>query len=141
MVKHTTITLKSVNESDCPFLYEILSERDPRANISHRKMPSYDEHVKFVISKPYAKWYIIVHKNEKIGSTYLTRQNEIGIFIKKAFHNKGLGKKAIHLLMKKNPRDRYLANVNPKNIKSARFFKKNGFLLIQHTYELRVTEI
>ena len=28
------------------------------------------------------------------------------------------------------------ANVNPKNKKSLDFFKKNGFKLIQYTYEL-----
>jgi len=29
------------------------------------------------------------------------------------------------------------ANVNPKNSKSIKFFKKNRYKLLQHTYELR----
>ena len=37
--------------------------------------------------------------------------------------------------MKKNPRKRFLANVSPKNKKSMEFFKKNGFKLIQYTFE------
>jgi len=36
----------------------------------------------------------------------------------------------------KNPRKRYLANVNPENLKSIRFFKNNGFKRIQYTFEL-----
>ena len=39
-------------------------------------------------------------------------------------------------LIKKHPRERYLANVNPKNKKSVNFFKKNSFKLIQYTFEL-----
>lgn len=130
------IKLKPVSKSDSEFLYKLLEERDPKANISHRKMPTYKEHVKFVLSKPYTKWYIILLENNKIGSIYLSRADEIGIFLKERKQNKGIGKSALALLMKKNPRKRYLANVNPKNKKSVGFFKQNGFDLIQHTYEL-----
>ena len=131
-----TVTLKEVTKSDCPFLYELLNERDPRVNISHKKMPSYKKHIEFVMSKPYSKWYMIYYKNQRSGSIYLTNQNEIGIFVKKEMQDRKIGKKALQLLMKHNPRTRYLANVSPKNMKSIRFFKKNGFKLIQHTYEL-----
>jgi len=34
------------------------------ANISHKKMPSYEEHVQFVHSKSYSVWYIIIANNE-----------------------------------------------------------------------------
>ena len=128
--------LRPVKESDCLFLYELLKERDSRANISHKKMPNFAQHVKFVLSKPYAKWYVIVECEKNAGSIYLTKDNEIGIFLKKDVQCKGIGFNALKLLMEKNPRDRYLANVNPKNKKSIQFFKNNGFKLIQHTYEL-----
>ena len=114
----------------------MLKERDPKVNISHKKMPSYSEHVKFVMSEPYSKWYIIKFSRKKIGSIYLTSQNEIGIFLKRETQRKGLGKLALASLMRKNPRKRYLANVNPSNKKSNRFFQNSGFKLIQHTYEL-----
>ena len=58
------------------------------------------------------------------------------IFLNKKIQGKGIGFKALKLLIDKNPRKRYLANVNPKNKKSSYFFKNNGFNLIQHTYEL-----
>lgn len=133
---NSIVRLKAVTKSDCQFLYDLLKERDHKANISHKKMPSYKKHVKFVMSKPYSKWYIINYKNQKAGSIYLTNQNEVGIFIKKELQFKGMGKKALQLLMKHNPRSRYLANISPKNTTSIKFFKENGFNLIQYTYEL-----
>ena len=130
------LELKNVTKADVRFLYNQLKERDPKINISHKKMPSYSEHTKFVLSKPYSKWYIIYYKNRKVGNVYLSKMNEIGIFILKTIKIKGLGSLVLEQILEKNPKTRYLANVNPKNIKSAKFFEKNGFRLIQHTYEL-----
>ncbi len=131
------ITLRPVESSDYRFLYDLLKERDPKANISHKKMPSFSEHVKFVSTKPYSKWYIIERDHEKVGSIYLSKNDEIGIFVKKSFHRTGVGKIAINHLIEKNPRNRYLANVSPKNKKSLEFFKNNSFNLIQHTFEFK----
>jgi len=130
------IGLKEIGLADFRFLYQLLAERDSIANISHRRMPTYREHVKFVKSKPYRKWYIIYFKNRRAGSVYLSKQDEVGIFLKKGVQGRGIGSIALRLLMKKNPRDRLLANISPRNKESAKFFKKNGFTLIQHTYEL-----
>ena len=139
-MKQNEIILKVVNDSDFRFLFNLLKQRDSKSNISHKKMPTYSEHVKFVKSKPYSKWYIIQKSKIKIGSIYLSKNDEIGIFINKKFHREGLATKALELLMNKNPRSRYLANVNPKNLRSSKFFKKNNFKLIQHTYELEKNE-
>lgn len=42
------IKLKLVSKSDYRFLYNLLKERDSRTNISHKKMPTYNEHMEFV---------------------------------------------------------------------------------------------
>ena len=131
-----SIKLRPVKKNDCLFLYNLLKERDSKANISHKKMPSFEQHEKFVDSKPYSKWYVIVESEESVGSIYLTKNDEIGIFLKKNTQGKKIGEKALKLLMEKNPNSRYLANVNPKNKKSIRFFKNNGFTMIQYTFEL-----
>ena len=135
-MKTLSINLKPVNKSDIKFLYNQLKERESKINISHKKMPTFEQHSEFVMSNPYSKWYIIMYKNKKIGNTYLTKTNEIGIFILKSIRIKGIGKTVLEFLMKMNPRSRYLANVSPKNKKSQDFFKKNNFKLIQYTYEL-----
>ncbi len=129
------LSLKLVTNSDSKFLFDLLKERDSRANISHKKMPAYTEHIKFIKSKPYSKWYIIFKSKQKIGSIYLSKNDEIGIFVSKKFQGKNIGNYALSELIKKNPRKRFLANVNPKNKKSISFFKKNGFKLIQYTFE------
>ena len=124
------VKLKTVSKSDYRFLYNLLMERDARANISHKKMPTYNQHVAFVSAKPYSKWYVILYDTNEAGSIYLTSQNEIGIFIKKSFQNKQIGNIALRKLIQKNPKKRYLANVNPKNKKSIRFFKNNPAFFI-----------
>ena len=130
------VALEKVTKSDYEFLYELLKMRDPRTNISHKKLLTYDEHVRFVMKKPYKKWYIIKSNDQKVGSIYLSLEDEIGISIKKEFQRKGIGRKAVKLLMEKNPRTRYLANVAPNNIKHQEFFKKLGFTGLQYIYEI-----
>ena len=130
------IEIRRVVDSDIRFLFNLLKERSVAENISHKKMPTYNEHKKFVKSKPYSRWYIVVHSNKKIGSVYLSKNAEIGIFLKKEFRTQNIGKKALEMIIQKNPRKRYLANINPKNTKSINFFKKNHFKLIQYTFEL-----
>jgi RimJ/RimL family protein N-acetyltransferase len=102
-------------------------------------MPTYYQHVAFISAKPYSKWYVILYDTNKAGSIYLSSQNEIGIFIKKSFQGKQLANIALRKMIQKNPKKRYLANINPQNKKSMRFFKNNGFKLIQYTFELSKT--
>lgn len=130
------IKLRVVSKFDYRFLYNLLKERDPKANISHKKIPTYDEHVDFVSSKPYACWFVIEYNGKKLGSIYLSKNDEIGIFLKKSFQGKNIGQTALELLIKKTNNSRYLANINPKNKKSLEFFKNNGFTMIQYTFEL-----
>ena len=130
------IKFKTVTKLDYEFLYELLKERKLINNISHKKMPTFSQHVKFVKTKPYDKWYIIIKNKKKCGAIYLSKLNEIGLQLKKEEFNKKIETDILKLIMKKNPRARYLANVNPKNKKKIDFFKKNGFKLIQYTYEM-----
>ena len=134
--KLSAIHIRSVIDSDIRFLFNLLKERSSTENISHKKMPTYNKHKKFVKSKPYSRWYIVVYSNKKIGSVYLSKNAEIGIFLKKEFQAHDIGNKILEMIIQKNPRKRYLANINPKNTKSIKFFKKNHFKLIQYTFEL-----
>ena len=135
-MKSDSLKFKSVNKLDSEFLYELLLNRNSIENISHKKMPSFEQHLKFLNSKPYKKWYIIIKNQKKIGSIYLSFQNEIGIQILHEFQSERIQKDAVDLLIKKNPQKRFLVNINPKNKKKILFFKKNNFKLIQYTFEL-----
>ena len=132
---NTKLCIKLVTKSDFRFLYDLLSYRKPTENISHKKMPTYRLHEKFIKSKPYSKWYIIVFNNQKIGSVYLSKMNEIGIHLKDKKYEGQFGE-IISIIKKKNPRLRYLVNINPNNNALRKTIKKNNFKLIQHTYEL-----
>lgn len=129
--------LADVYETDSALpLYELLEDRPEEANISHREMPTWDEHISFIESRPYEAWYLIVGEVPDIlGTVYLTKNDEIGISLFSRYRGAGLAKGAISLLMEKHPRDRYLANINPRNAHSIRMFESMGFRHIQNTYE------
>ena len=118
-------------------LYSLLEERDEGVNISHREMPNAEQHAAFLRSRPYAHWYLIEADEACVGAIYLTRQDEIGIFILKGQQGHGYGRAAVELLMKVHARPRFLANINPANTRSIGFFQRLGFRHIQNTYELR----
>lgn len=126
-------------KSSSELLYRLLKERSPKTNISHRKMPAWREHVRFVRSKPYKAWYLLSDApGHYVGGVYLSKMDEIGLFLLKAFQKLGYGRQAVGLLMKRHrPVRKFLANVSPLNDRSIRFFKKLGFGHIQNTYELR----
>jgi RimJ/RimL family protein N-acetyltransferase len=120
------------------FLYKLLQERQPHVNISHRVMPTWKQHCKFIARRPYAAWYLLKSRDDYVGAIYLTAMNEIGVSILKRWRGFNLGPRAIRMLMRKHKRKRYLANVNPRNDESIGIFRRLGFRIIQKTYELRV---
>lgn len=117
-------------------LYELLGERTPEQSISHKGMPSFEEHCEFVDSNPYPYWYFIHDEDGAgiVGSIYLTDSREIGISIFEQFRGNGYATKAIQGLIKHHP-GRFLANINPANQASINLFKKFGARHIQNTYE------
>ena len=117
-------------------LYDLLAERTPEQSISHKKMPTFNEHQKFILSTPYAQWYLIQFGGHWVGSMYITKQNEIGISIFNSFQGQGHGSQALRRILDKYQGQRMLANINPKNENSIKLFESMGFKPIQITYEL-----
>ncbi len=130
------IKLKNITSSDTDFLFELLKNRDQFENISHKIMPTFKNHETFVNSKPYFKWYIIYEDLKKIGSAYITNQNEIAIHFLNIKNYEGFFLESLEIIIKKNLRKRFLLNISTKNKKLKRIVEKNKFKLIQHTYEL-----
>lgn len=65
------------DQSQIEQLYELLKQRQYR--ISHKALPSFDEHEAFVSAHPYRAWFI-VRKNDTLrGSFYLHKDNSIGL--------------------------------------------------------------
>ena len=128
------MVLKPVTIDDAKFLFDLLKQREGIVNISHKSLPTWEEHVEFIKNNTYQSWDIIWVDNIRIGNIYLTDRDEIGIFLDKESQSNGYGSIAINEFMKKNGKKRYLANINPTNYKSIQFFGKHGFVHIQNTY-------
>jgi len=127
-------------------LYVLLAQRPAAANISHSHLPSWEEHQRFVRSRPYREWFIV--KNEElqsVGAVYATKQNEVGVAILQAYQRRGYAKAAVQALMAQlqplRPQpsfcnEHWLANVAPGNHASHELFKKLGGSVVQVTYRL-----
>lgn len=122
------------------------SKEDQHTNISHREMPTFEQHVQFVRSKPYYLWFLIFAPGEgPIGSINVTDRNEIGIVLDPQYRGKGYGREAVQHLLKiypplpaipsKRP-GHFVANINPKNEASIRLFTSLGGVHISNTYRL-----
>ena len=134
-------------EKSIRFLYELLEERqrEPEYGISF-KMPTMQQHRKFVCSKPYRYWYIVTGLGDAwVGAVNCTDRNEIGIHVAVPHRGFGYGTKAVAELIDRHkplaaiPSVRagcWLANVSPANERSARMFEHLGFKLRQRTYAL-----
>ena len=134
---NSNIKLNQVTKDHMSFLYQLLKNKDPNSNISHKKMPTYDEHVEFVMSKPYTIWYVIECDKKNVGAIYLSKHDEIGISINNNYEYKDIAKPALKSLMELNPRKRYLVNVGPKDTKAQEFLLKNGFSGLEYVYEIK----
>ncbi len=117
------------------FLFDLLKERAKEQNISHKYMPTFQDHVEFVDSHPYRAWYLVEKDKTPIGAVYLTREDELGVFILKKHHRQGWGSWALKEIMELHPRDRFLANINPENEVSKKLFAKIGFNKLSETME------
>ena len=58
-------------------LYELLARRTH--NISHKEMPTFEQHCDFVKSDPYRVWFLIYLNEYLIGSFYIKNDNSVGL--------------------------------------------------------------
>ena len=58
-------------------LYTQLKNRSH--SISHKSVPSFDEHAEFVQNHPYRKWIIVKDTEIAIGNVYIQYNNSIGL--------------------------------------------------------------
>ena len=105
MTNQRKIRFVGFRKNDADFLFELLLQRSSKENISHKKMPTHEEHIKFIMSKPYYKWYIVKKDHDNIGAVYLTQLNEIGISLVKRFDDEKTKNEVLELIMKKHPKD------------------------------------
>lgn len=127
--------------------------REPHVNISHRRMPTPEQHALFVRRHPYAAWWMLRVASEAgifydVGEMRAGMDNAVGVFIAPEERRKGYARTFLRMLIDERkplppePGRRsghWVANINPRNQASAALFGELGFELVQHTYELRRT--
>lgn len=127
-------------------LFDLLAERDPIANISHRQMPTFEQHKRFVSEylrsgpQSYRRWFLIMPMTGSTvdpvyGAAYVTLRHEIGIQIAKEYQRKGIATEALELLIGISGKRPLFANIAPGNAASIALFAKFGFTHIQNTFE------
>ena len=120
------------------FLWNMLRDRDPKVNISHKEMPTRKQHDSLVLSRPYKNWWIIMQDEQWVGNCYVTERYEIGIHLLPSFQHQGIGRAVVHQIISICGPMRYLANIAPANVASQDFFRSLGFKLIQYTFEFNM---
>lgn len=131
-----TMNLRDVYEVDYAphFLYVLLEQRQPHESISHKAMPTFEQHLDFILSRPYQCWALLdVEEVGFVGAVYLTQQREVGIWIHTDHRGQGYARAAVARIMRDFPGP-LLANINPLNETSARMFQTLGFKHVQNTY-------
>ena len=126
-------------DNDVPWLYALLLDMfmRPEVNISHRRMPLAEEHVKFWNSKPYEIANVIMVDGWLAGYWYLTRNlHEIGIKLFEKYDTLEINGKVLDHVLANMDHKEFLANVNPNHAELVMALNLRGFEICQHTYRL-----
>lgn len=112
-----------VTKPTLKLLYKLLEQRKPYQNISHKQMPKWEEHCTFVRNQPYKHWYLIKYQRRTVGAVYISRADEIGIFLLDEYQHRGIGKEVLQNLYVYHQEIEYFyANIAPFNTASLAFF-------------------
>ena len=71
------VAFKEVKDQDAKVLLKLLESRG--YSISHHNLPTKDDHLLFVKSKPYRYWAIVLENNLPVGTVYIQPNNSIGL--------------------------------------------------------------
>jgi RimJ/RimL family protein N-acetyltransferase len=124
----------SARPDSAKVLFDLLAERSREQSISHKVMPTWEQHIAFIRSKPYSHWYVVDENPGLVGAIYLSKQDEIGVSIFKKYQRKGFAREAVLDLMRRHPRKAFYANINPANEASKALWRSLGFSHLQDTY-------
>lgn len=123
------------DESHYDFLYQLLQERPREACITHREMPTKEQHYDHLKKHQHAgnSFIIFNQSGDMVGHIERDYENAVHIAIAKRYQGRGYATAAIDLLFRIHPVDRCgrspMARIAPGNQVSKRLFAKSGFRL------------
>ena len=132
-----------INKSNLKFLYMLLKVRE--YSISHKEMPSFEEHSNFVQNHPYYKWFIIKIDSNLIGAIYIHKDNSIGLNILNQFEKlipdilSFLEKRYKPLPYIKSVRSKnFFLNLSPQNKRMHDLLISSGYEISQISFEKKI---
>ena len=137
----TTFELIIGKDKQIKVLYKLLKDRN--YSISHKILPSYKTHEKFVLDNPYRCWYLVCFKKTYIGSFYLKKDNSVGININ--LQKKQILKSILFFIKNNYSPSKFLPslvppyfyiNVSSKNTDLQNLIEEFGGDLLQISYKL-----
>jgi len=147
MIQKLIVKLEKISGSQIQIdiLYEFLKIR--KYNISNLSIPTYSEHIKFVLKHPYRAWYLIKFDKRYVGTIYILDNNCIGLSL---FDNHKIFPSVIELIHKKHKplkeiksvRPPYFhINVSPDNKIIESQLIEIGAIKVQSTYKFNSIQI
>ena len=123
-------------------LYELLEYRGQ--NISHKTLPTFTEHKRFVLEHPYKTWWLLFSPttDELIGSIYIGKDNSVGLnlkFEKISFSATYLFEELGRLVKPNEPRksivsNQYFINASPRDFRLKNWLSDSEFYLNQVSF-------
>lgn len=133
------IILKKAERKDWDFILEL--RNDFYSNFSEQKKPlTKEEHYEYMEKQklnPQFHHWIIEYQKENTGYVRILGQ-DVGIMVKKEFHNKGIASEGLKLIEKKAKElniSKLVAMVKIKNETSKNIFLKNNYKLTMYKFE------
>ncbi len=109
--------------------------------ISHKNLPSFDEHKEFVLSSPYRFWFFVEKNGEYLGNCFISYQNCIGLNVitnKKDDYElilkKILGEFSPLPAIKSKRTKSFHVNSNPQNKSLKDALRSANMYLLEETY-------
>lgn len=127
---------KKTHYKEASFLFDLLKNR--RFSISHQKMPSFEDHLKFIANHPYYKWLIVYKDEFPIGSIYINSDNSVSIqMIKNKWNLVNVVLKEFELIftpqeeIKSFRAKKFFFNIHPEDKFMINLLEANGYKISQ----------
>ena len=98
------------DENQINVLFQLLKKR--KYNISNTSLPTINSHIEFVKNHPYRAWYLIKSDGIYIGTTYVMKNNCIGISL---IDDVSTFPQVVKLISKKHKPLKEIKSVRPSN--------------------------
>jgi hypothetical protein len=112
------------------------------SSISHKEIPTLDEHREFVINNPYRAWFIIKDDGSAIGNIYVQLDNSLGLNCTDDITERKIGSILTMIMSELSPLEAvssvrygsYFLNVASSNLSLQKKLSNLGLMESQRTY-------